>query len=194
MAEAVCHHKSHAKLLVGADAFAGRVYPEPVAYTLAHAHLVEHERLDVDLGFLANMSKAKDGTLRVMADNGATEWFLPSDEHCAPGTDGAPTIRAVGVGKNNTIMEPWKSCILPIRTPSGRILTPRVNIGDVPMAIMSEGYMIDNYRASFTRGPDNDWRMELPGEDVFTISPGPVGGLLDWGSLRSTWRLRRHCF
>ena len=174
MAEAVCHHKSHAKLLVGAEAFAGRVYPEPVAYTLAHAHLVEHKPEDVDYGFLANMHQAKSGTLRVMSDNGATEWFLPDDSHCVPGTDGAPTIRTVGVGKNNTVMEPWKSCVLPIKLPnSGRIIMPRVNIGDVPMAIMSEGHMTDNFRAYFKRGPDNDWSMELPGNEVFPILPGP---------------------
>ena len=79
-----------------------------------------------------------------MWDSGATENFVPTDEDCAPGTDGPPTVSSVGVGKSGMSMQPKKSCLMPLRAPgSERIRMARVNVSDVPIRIMSEGYMKD---------------------------------------------------
>ena len=51
-----CDHKSHTKLLIGADAHAGRAYPEVVAETIALAHLQDPHMEGIHLGMLASMS------------------------------------------------------------------------------------------------------------------------------------------
>jgi len=169
-----CPHLSHAKHATGEDADGSKVYPPAFDKLIAQAHLDAHVARDVNLGVLAAMPPASANHIRMLSDNGATDAFVRTDEHCVPGTDAAPTIASVVVGNAQTRLMPEKSCVLPLKLPrTGRIIMPRVNVADVPMPIMSEGLLMDEYNATFTRSAREAWTCTFPPDDVINISPGP---------------------
>ena len=172
-----CTHVSHAQTIVGAEASAeSRVYPPAFDALIAHSHVATHVQRALHLGVLAAMTGVTPNTVRMLSDNGATDCFLRSDEHCIPGTDGAPTVTSVMVGTQDATLKPQKSCVLPAQVPgTDRVLLIRVNIApSVPIDVLSEGMMTEVFRAHFSRPPDEDWTMTLKDDGtVVPISPGP---------------------
>jgi len=168
-----CFHLDHAEIAVGQAADDSKVYPPALDNMIADIHTNEdHVARNADLGMLAAMPPANASLLRMLSDNGATEIFVQTDEHCMPGTDGPPTVASVVTG--STRMAPIKSCILPLKVPhSGRIIMPRANVAEVPIAVMSEGLLTEQYGVRFVRGPADEWTATFPEHDKITITPGP---------------------
>ena len=73
---------------------------------------------------------------------------------------------------------------MPLRAPgSERIRMVRVNVGDVPIRIMSEGYMKDEFRVQYVNGPEG-WHVTFPDNEQVCCVPGPGRlsrlGFVDW--------------
>ena len=146
-----CSCTSHAEHAVGKRADEAKVYPPALDELLASVHVgVQHVASAV--GVLAAMPPSAPDTIRMLSDSGASDCFAPSDAHCVPGTDGPPTVGSVMVGDKEASMVPQKSCVLMVAPLHVDMVFPiRVNIANVPLYIMSEGYMVDEFNATFTR-------------------------------------------